>query len=57
VIARAARAQDVSYRPAVAARDDTRLRPTRCPVLPAAGQRVLEVDRNFCQDPLSVCVL
>ena len=57
VIARAARAQDVSHRPAVAARDDAGCRTTGRPVFPAAGQRVLEVDRNFCQDRFSLCVL
>jgi hypothetical protein len=57
MIARAARADDVSDRPAFAARDDTGRRTTSCPVLPAAGERVLEVDRNFCQDCFSVLVL
>jgi hypothetical protein len=57
VIARAARAQDVSDGPAVAACDDAGRRTASCTVFAAAGQRVLEVDRNFCQDRLLVCVL
>ena len=57
VIAWSAGAQDVSHGPAVTAGDDAGRRTARCTVFAAAGQRVLEVDRNFCQDRLLVCVL